>query len=101
MKRFFGFVSELFNSPFKVFLVCLGIGFLTLILDGTLLRLWSLHREHDRIEKNVLSVRDKSKLLEVQISKAKEMDFVERQARDRFDLVGENDLVFVFSNEGD
>ncbi len=94
------FVSVL-NSPARVFLICAAFGFLTLVVDGTMLRLWTLHREHQKIEQNISKVEEKSKVLEVQIQKAKEMEFVERQARDRFDLVGEDDLVFVFSNESD
>jgi cell division protein FtsB len=101
IKRFSLSVSDLFNSPLRVLTICFAFGFLTLILDGTLLRLWSLHREHDRIEQSISEIQTQSKVLGRQISKAKEMEFVERQARDRFDLVGENDLVFVFSNESD
>ncbi len=72
-----------------------------LVLDGTLLRLWNLKRETKRIEENVSKIQASTKNLDIQIRKAREIEFVERQARDRFDLVGENDLVFVFTNEGD
>lgn len=100
-KRIGSSVTEFLNSPTRVFAVCAGIGITMLVLDGTLLRLWNLRRETKRIEENVSKIEANSKILDVQIRKAREIEFVERQARDRFDLVGENDLVFVFTNEGD
>ena len=99
LKRLENSVTEFLNSPTRVLTVCLGLGAATLVLDGTLLRLWNLHREARRIEGNIGKIEQSSKILEVQIRKAKKIDFVERQARDRFDLVGENDLVFVFTND--
>ncbi|HEX4923693.1 MAG TPA: septum formation initiator family protein [Bdellovibrionales bacterium] len=92
---------EFLNSPMRVLIVCAAFGFLVLVLDGTLFRLWNLHREARRIESNIARLSDSTRALEMQIKKAKEIEFVERQARDRFDLVGEDDLVFVFTNESD
>jgi hypothetical protein len=100
-KRAGNSVTEFLNSPMRVFIVCAGIGVMMLVLDGTLLRLWSLKRETRRVEESVVKIGAHSKILDVQIRKAREIDFVERQARDRFDLVSENDLVFVFTNESD
>ncbi|MEQ1875667.1 MAG: septum formation initiator family protein [Bdellovibrionia bacterium] len=99
-KNFGRAITDFLNAPLKVFAVCAGIGAMMLVLDGTLLRLWNLHRETKRIEQNVGKIAAATKILDVQIRKAREIDFVERQARDRFDLVGENDLVFVFTNDG-
>lgn len=100
-KNFRDGVVDLLNSPMRVLLLCAAFGFLVLVLDGTLFRLWNLHRESKRIEASIARLTESSRILEVQIQKAKEIEFVERQARDRFDLVGEDDLVFVFTNESD
>ena len=39
------------------------------------------------------------KLLEIQMAKANEIEFIEREAVERLDLAGEGDLIFVFSED--
>ena len=41
----------------------------------------------------------KSRETKMKIRNAKDPQFIEIQARDRFDLAGEGDLIFVFSDE--
>ncbi|AGH94934.1 hypothetical protein A11Q_714 [Pseudobdellovibrio exovorus JSS] len=49
------------------------------------------------IESQILKSREQAQLLDMQISQAKDPSFIERQALDKLDMVGEHDLVFVFS----
>lgn len=49
------------------------------------------------IQKQILNSGAQAKLLDVQIKQAKDPSFIERQAKDKLDMVGEKDLVFVFS----
>ena len=42
----------------------------------------------------------RSRALEYKIHEAQSPEFIERAARDQFDLVKEGDLVFVFSDDG-
>lgn len=72
---------------------------LNLVLDGSLLRLWSLHRDHDSIQEKIQVLQSKTTEMKARLAKAKDPAFLEREARDRFDLVSEGDLVFVFSEE--
>jgi cell division protein FtsB len=92
------FVSETLNRPLKVLLVCAALIFVNLILEGSLLRLWSLHREKDGLVKKQAELRQESHELSLKLEKASDPSFLEREARDRFDLVSEGDLVFVFSD---
>lgn len=71
----------------------------SVLLDGVLWRLWSLRRDTERLEMVIASTRTSILSLDRQLRQAKDPAFIERQARDRLDLVGENDLIFVFPEE--
>ena len=90
-------IRQFLNHPRKVFFTSVGILFLTLLLNGNLWRLWSLHSDFHVISENMQNVRQDIAHLDKQLSQAKDPSYIERQAKDRLDLVGEHDLVFVFS----
>jgi len=48
------------------------------------------------IDGQILKAREQAKLLDMQIKQANDPSFIERQAKDKLDMVGEHDLVFVF-----
>lgn len=96
---FFRGLNTLLHAPQKMFWVCIGLIVLNLIIDGSLFRLWTLHRDYKTIQKNISATEQQNAKLKIQLAKAKDPAFLEREARDRFDLVSEGDLVFVFSEE--
>lgn len=103
MRRFFeGFFKTLNHfllSPTKVLWVCAGLIILNLILDGSLLQLWKLHRDFNQIQSDMVSLVSQNQQLKNKLAKARHPEFLEREARDRFDLVSEGDLVFVFTDD--
>lgn len=103
MQRFFfGFfrlLKVLLDNPLKVLWLCLALAFVNLVLDGSLLRLWSLHRDHKQIQSQITEIKSKTEIMQVKLAKASDPAFIQREAIDRFDLVGEGELVFVFSEE--
>ncbi len=96
---FFQGINHLLQAPQKVIWICLGLVVLNLIIDGSLLRLWSLHRDHASIQEKIQVLQGKNQEMKARLARAKDPAFLEREARDRFDLVSEGDLVFVFSEE--
>lgn len=70
-----------------------------LVTDGSLFRLWGLYRDHERLQENIEQLKSHSTELRSKLQKAREPAFLEKEARDRFDLVSEGDLVFVFTDE--
>ena len=80
-------------------IICLGLLVLNGVIDGSLFRLWSMHRDHVAIREKIEVLKSKNEEMKVRLKKAKDPAFLEREARDRFDLVTEGDLVFVFSEE--
>lgn len=98
---FFHGLNDLLQAPQKVIWICLGLVALNVVLDGSLFRLWSLHRDQVAIEQNIANLEQQNQDLKKRLLRAKDPAFLEREARDRFDLVSEGDLVFVFSDEED
>lgn len=96
---FFQGINHLLQAPQKVIWICLGLVVLNLVIDGSLLRLWSLHRDHASIHEKIQVLKSKNEEMKARLKRAKDPSFLEREARDRFDLVSEGDLVFVFSEE--
>ena len=92
-------VVETIHHPQRVFYICIVILLLSLVFDGTLIKIWRLNRNIDSFQ--VESSRLQSEIVNInkQIQQAHDPSFLEREARDRFDLVKEGDLVFVFSEE--
>jgi cell division protein FtsB len=92
-------IQRFFQHPGQVFFLCLIFLLMTLIVKGTLLRLWNLHQEVVRIQADVLTAQEKIQKLDLAIARVKDPSYLERQARERLDLVSENDLVFLFPSE--
>lgn len=103
MKRFilgfFRVLNDLLQTPQKVVWICLGLIIVNCVVDGSLLRLWALHRDYHQLEQNVGQLEGQNQELRRRLARAKDPAFLEREARDRFDLVSEGDLVFVFSED--
>lgn len=79
--------------------ICLGLVLLNLVLDGSIFRLVSLYQDSHKIEKDIALMEKKTAEMKARLKRARDPAFLEREARDRFDLVSEGDLVFVFSEE--
>jgi cell division protein FtsB len=92
-------VRSFLDHPSKVALLCIGVFGVSIVLNGNIWRLWSLHRDFDRIGMEIHQKRDEISSLSSQLKQAKDPAFIERQARDKLDLVSEHDLVFVFSDQ--
>lgn len=87
------------NHPGKVTALCLVFFATTLILNGLLWRLWGLHRDYERLTAEISETEGAIEKLNAQLRQAKDPSFIERQARDKLDLVSEKDLVFVFPEQ--
>lgn len=92
-------VRESLDSPGKIMGYCFAFFILTMSLNGVPLRLWGLYRDLDRYDEE----RNRAQLaisdLGLKLSQAADPLYIEKQARDRLDLAGENDLIFVFPNQ--
>lgn len=93
------FAFGILQRPLTVLVLCLIAAFGHLLLDGSLLQIWSLQREKQDLEKRIAQGATEMKTLVSQIKSAQRLEYVERQARDQLELVQDGDLIFVFSDE--
>jgi cell division protein FtsB len=98
--RLYRWLAELIHHPTRVFWICAVLAGMGVVADGTALRLWSLHRDHELLTNRIEQAKVRTRQLEFRIQKAQSPEFIEKAVRDQFDLVKEDDLVFIFSDEG-
>ncbi|MGE0762546.1 MAG: septum formation initiator family protein [Bdellovibrionales bacterium] len=96
---FFAAVHDFIHRPWVVLWTCLALAFVNVVMDGTLLRIWSLNRDVQQLSSSSNDLKKEITDLNHRIKQATDPSYVEREARDRFDLVSEGDLVFVFTDE--
>lgn len=92
-------IRQFLDHPTRVATLCLVFLAVTLVLNGNLWRLWGLHRDFDHLSAQIITTTQSTQVLETRLKQAKNPSFIERQARDRLDLAGEHDLIFVFADE--
>ncbi len=96
---FYSTIGRVLHHPWHVLWVCLGLTFFNCVLDGSLLRLWAFHRDQKELRIQASALRLENTKVKELIKKTSDPNFMEREARDRFDLVEDGDLVFVFSQD--
>jgi cell division protein FtsB len=92
-------ISDLLNSPKMILVLCLIFGITGTLLDGTLYRIWELRNEQSKVQTKIVDTEKSLSQLKKRIKMANDPVFIEREAKERFDLVEEDDLIFVFSDE--
>lgn len=97
IQTFGSFIRNTLNHPARVALFC-GLFFVaSVVLNGSIFRVWSLNRDLVQLQKMSVETNAGIRQIEVQLRQAKDPVYIERQARDKLDMVNEDDLVFVFS----
>ncbi len=84
------------NKPLKVLIVCNIVFAIYLFANGAVWRVWALKRDHNTILEQINKSKQLSGSLDMQIKQAKDQSYIARQAKDKLDMVGEHDLIFVF-----
>lgn len=92
-------LNRLLMSPRKIVFWCLIFALIGILLDGTLYQMWQLNSEKKNVEQKILDTKISINKLQKQIRMAHDPKFIEREARDRFDLVNKNDVVFQFNDD--
>jgi cell division protein FtsB len=87
------------HNPGRVIWLCLAFIAVSLLLNGSLLRIYGLRRDQMRLVQQTEQVRAQIIELDRQLKQAHDPSYIERQALDRYDLVEADDLVFVFADE--
>jgi cell division protein FtsB len=90
-------LERVLNKPKTVFLLCFTLSLFSLLTDGTFNSWLRLKLKETELVERIEVLRRESVVLDEKIKSAHDPKYLEREARERFDLVREEDLVFVFS----
>ncbi len=90
-------IKDLLWRPHHVFIFCITVLIFSLVTSGNLWRLYGLRRDWFKIQEDVKIMRSNIISLDAKLKQAREPGYIERLAHDKLDLVGENELVFIFS----
>ncbi|MFN8943437.1 MAG: septum formation initiator family protein [Pseudobdellovibrionaceae bacterium] len=77
--------------------MCLGFFIFSMMTSGLWWRLWALKTDETRRTQMIQEEIKMLATLEDQLAQAQSLKYIEKQAKDRLDLVAEEDLVFIFS----
>jgi cell division protein FtsB len=97
--RIAGYVQNFIDNPKTVLGTCLIALVFSVLLDGSLARLWNLRRDADELSVRITNLKKDTQDLNQQIRLAQDPTQLELRAREKFDLVAEGDLVFIFNEE--
>ena len=70
-----------------------------LITDGTAVKIWKLSQKKANLINNINNFKKKSHDISLEIQKHYMPNYLEELAMERFDMAGEDDIVFVFSQK--
>lgn len=89
-------LNKFIHNPTRIFYIALGVMVLSLMIDGTLWNTWRLRNEIEYSEARIEELKQDTLKIEQQIKMSYSSEFIEQEARRRFELASEGDLVFVF-----
>lgn len=90
-------LNFLLQNPIKTLVYCMIFLFVGLSLDGTIFRLWRLHQDLRDFEIKESKIKQDLLVLKQKVHLTKDPHFLEMEARERFDFVHNDDLIFIFS----
>lgn len=96
MKKIKDFLFQILYKPFTVFILCFLFLLVNVILDSTLFQIFGLNQDLRVIQNRINYIKEKNLKIKKRIKKSSNPDFVEKEARERLDYAGEEDLIFLF-----
>lgn len=87
---------ELLDEPRKVFVICTVLLVVGLVFDGSLFRLYGFYVQEDRLHAQIEATENELVSLKNQLTQARDPKFIDRLARERFTMVAEDELIFLF-----
>ena len=101
MRKIVYFIKQCLDHPFWLLIFCSCVVCMHLVLDGSFMRMWHLYNSRKILENRIKDIQTKNTLVKERLKKMSDSRFLEKEVRDRFNLVGEEDIIFIFSEEHD
>ena len=93
------FIEKFLMSPKIILGICLVWIILHLFVDGTAVKIWRLSQRQADLTKNIILLKQKTQNTSLKIQKSYMPDHIEKIAKEKFDMLKDDDLLFVFPYE--
>lgn len=98
----FKFILKFLQKPSQVLVLCLILAAVNVVLDGTLFHIRKLYLNKKNLNQKIQETQIKNQALVKKLKKLsdpKQLGYLEKEARNRFDLAGREDLIFIFPED--
>ncbi len=95
----FTWLHDMLHQPRKILIACLVVMFFSLILEGSIFRLWRLQQDQKLLQSKIQKIQVDMELITAKLQRVSDPSFLEWEVRDQLDYVGKGDLIFVFSDK--
>ena len=92
------FYSQLY-FPERIFFGCLFFAVVSLAWNGSFYDLYLLINAQKKLESQTQELKVQGRDYDKKLNQAKDLQFITHEAMDRYEMVGADDLVFVFPND--
>ena len=93
------FFVYLFHRPILILQICLALSLGALMVDGSLYQLWNLRAEKVEMQNRIERFRANNLALSGKVRQARrDEEFLEKEAKERLDLLKKDELVFIFGD---
>lgn len=97
--RIFQGLRRVLDKPKTVFILCCLVVFVSLFINGSFWRIWGLRQDLKQSRNHIEKLHTEIRSLKLRQQQARDPMFMEKQARDKLEMAGPDDLVFVFATE--
>lgn len=87
------------RQPQRFFFLCLAICFFTLVFDASLWRLYALHKQEQILRNRIHLANEATRTYQGLIEQAKDPHYLKKLAREKFDWLEEDELLYLFPSE--
>ena len=100
MKKISYCIKKFLGKPVWMLIACFSAVCTHLAFDGTFIRILRLSRSRQVLEARITDIQNKNILVKKRLKKWKsDSRFLKQEARNRLNLVGEEDIIFIFPDE--
>ena len=95
----FDFLDRFLRRTDRILVICALLILYSVVFDGTLFQLRKLYLSKKALSRKTFEIETKNQVIENKIKNLSHPRYLEKEVRNRFDLAGEGDLIFIFPED--
>ena len=97
MQTLFFHINRILNRPLQVAFFCSLFALGTLLLQGTLIDLWTVKSEKKNMAQRIARLSTENMQLATKVQQAQKSHvFLEKEAKEKLEMLKQDELVFIF-----